>query len=244
MGRQRDPRRDQAFDIWKKHNGEITNRAIADQLGLPERTIGGWKSKDNWNGNSNGVLQKNKRSTPKKKQGGQPKNKNAKGHGAPKANQNAIKHGLFAKYLPKETLQIVYQMDGMSPVDILWMNIEMQFAQILHSQQIMHVNSRDDKTKELKRQKETDSGWEKEYEIQFAWDKQASFLTAISRAMTTLQGLFKQFDEMANADDERRLRLEQMKLNIKKTNAEVEKLTKDDSDKPIEILIKRKGERT
>lgn len=48
MPRQRDPRRDEAFEIWKKHNGNITNRAIAEQLGVPEKTIGAWKSRDEW----------------------------------------------------------------------------------------------------------------------------------------------------------------------------------------------------
>ncbi|MED5050646.1 phage terminase small subunit-related protein [Anoxybacillus rupiensis] len=48
MPRQRDPRRDKAFEIWKKHNGNITNRAIAEQLGVPEKTVGAWKSRDEW----------------------------------------------------------------------------------------------------------------------------------------------------------------------------------------------------
>jgi phage terminase small subunit len=61
--RKRDPRRDEAFVIWKEHKGEITNREIARQLDVPEKTIGGWKSKDNWNG----VLQTDKWSTPKQK---------------------------------------------------------------------------------------------------------------------------------------------------------------------------------
>lgn len=38
--------------IWKQHKGEITNRAIAEQLDVSEKTIGGWKSKDNWNAES------------------------------------------------------------------------------------------------------------------------------------------------------------------------------------------------
>ncbi|MFJ8245191.1 terminase small subunit [Peribacillus asahii] len=67
MARKRDPRRDEAFEIWKQHNGEITNRAIAEQLDVPEKTIGGWKSKDKWNDKLNGVLQTKIRSTPKEK---------------------------------------------------------------------------------------------------------------------------------------------------------------------------------
>jgi phage terminase small subunit len=62
MARQRDPRREEAFNIYMQHNGDITNRAIADQLNLPEKTVGGWKSKDSWKdklyGDSNGVLRK------------------------------------------------------------------------------------------------------------------------------------------------------------------------------------------
>lgn len=66
MPRARDPNRDKAYEIWKSVNGEISNRALAEQLGVPEKTIGSWKSKDNWNGKLNGVLQTKIRSTPNK----------------------------------------------------------------------------------------------------------------------------------------------------------------------------------
>lgn len=55
MPRQRDPRRDEAFEIWKQHNGNITNRAIAEQLGVPEKTIGAWKSRDKWDEKLKGI---------------------------------------------------------------------------------------------------------------------------------------------------------------------------------------------
>jgi len=70
MERKRDPRRDEAFEIWKKQNGEITNRAIAEQLDVPEKTISGWKSRDKWNGSKEEdecSTTKKKRSTAKKK---------------------------------------------------------------------------------------------------------------------------------------------------------------------------------
>jgi phage terminase small subunit len=57
--RARDPKRDEAFNLWKKHNGEVTNRAIAEELDVPEKTISAWKSRDRWNA----VLQKNDCST-------------------------------------------------------------------------------------------------------------------------------------------------------------------------------------
>lgn len=62
MARKRDPRRDEAFEIWKQHNGEITNRLIAEQLDIPEKTISAWKSRDKWNA----VLQKDECSTTNK----------------------------------------------------------------------------------------------------------------------------------------------------------------------------------
>ncbi|MEG2247036.1 MAG: hypothetical protein RSC84_06310 [Peptostreptococcaceae bacterium] len=34
---------------------------------MSEKTVSGWKAKDKWNDNLNGVLQKDKRSTPKEK---------------------------------------------------------------------------------------------------------------------------------------------------------------------------------
>lgn len=63
MPRARDPNRDKAFEIYKEHEGNIANRRIAEMLNCPEKSISGWKSKDDWNG----VLQTGKRSTPIKK---------------------------------------------------------------------------------------------------------------------------------------------------------------------------------
>lgn len=60
MGRVRDPRRDQAFELWKASSGTKPLREIADELGLPVGTIRGWKAKDQWNG-----TQEEKRSAPK-----------------------------------------------------------------------------------------------------------------------------------------------------------------------------------
>ena len=97
MAKARSPNRDKAFQIWQWSGGKISNRDIAKQLDISEKTVSGWKAKDKWNG----VLHKNERSTPndfteysdkniKRKPGGQPGNGNAKGHGAPKGNQNAV----------------------------------------------------------------------------------------------------------------------------------------------------------
>lgn len=66
-------------------------------------------------------------------------------------------------------------------------------------------------------------------------------MNAQSRAMSELRSLIKQFNELAHEDDERRLKLEQMRLDIEKTKAEVDKISSGSDDKPIEILIKRKS---
>ena len=55
--------------------------------------------------------------------------------------------------------------------------------------------------------------------------------------------LIKQFDALAHEEDERRLKLEQMRLNIEKTKVEVERLNDNENDSTFEIIIKDKRER-
>lgn len=59
MPKARDPNREQAFLIYKKHDGYIDLVEIASQLNLPPGTIRGWKSKDKWDDKLNGTLQMN-----------------------------------------------------------------------------------------------------------------------------------------------------------------------------------------
>lgn len=49
MARIRDPNRDKAHEIYKQHKGDITNRAIADELGIDEKKVAVWKQRDKWN---------------------------------------------------------------------------------------------------------------------------------------------------------------------------------------------------
>ncbi|WP_090238540.1 phage terminase small subunit-related protein [Fictibacillus solisalsi] len=53
MPRARDPNRDKAFEIWKMYNCKISNRAFAEQLGVPEKTRLGIKWK-HWSSDSGG----------------------------------------------------------------------------------------------------------------------------------------------------------------------------------------------
>lgn len=160
-----------------------------------------------------------------------------KSTGAPKSNQNAKKHGLFSKYIPQETLELMGMLEEKSPADLIWDQIMIQYAAIIRAQSIMFVESKDEMIKELKKEKETDNGIETEYEFQFAWERQAQFLNAQSRAMSELRSLIKQFNEMATEDDERRLKLELMQTQIDKTKTEITKLQKDDNEQQVRIII-------
>ncbi|MBT2603755.1 hypothetical protein J7E55_12080 [Bacillus sp. ISL-53] len=226
---------------------------IAEKYGVSLNTVKSWKTRHGWVRNKGAPQDKGVHT---KKRGAPKGNKNAVGNegGAPPRNKNAVTHGFFSKYLPQESLDIMEEIQERSPVDMLWDQIMIQYTAIIRAQQIMFVDNKQEMVKELKkakyeyfpRSREDGGGFEKsvteeEYEFQFAWDRHATFLNAQSRAMSELRGLIKQFDEMAHIDDERRLKLEGMRLGIEKTKAEVEKISTGSDDKPIEILIKRKS---
>jgi phage terminase small subunit len=59
MARARDPNRDKAFEMWKQSNGTMKLKDIADQLGISEGTVRGWKNKDGWE--RNGALHSKER---------------------------------------------------------------------------------------------------------------------------------------------------------------------------------------
>ncbi|MDR4197942.1 phage terminase small subunit [Bacillus altitudinis] len=200
---------------------------LAEKYGVSINTIKSWKKRHGW------VRKKGapKRKSVHTKKGGQPGNVNALGNSggaAPIRNQNAKTHGFYSKHMPAEAFEIMQDIQEFSPVDLLWEQIQIQFTAIVRAQKIMFVENKDEMIKELKKKKSVVSDSadieEEEYEFQFAWDRHATFLNAQSRAMSELRGLIKQFDNIAHETDERRLKLEQMRLNIDKTKAEVEKM--------------------
>ena len=165
-----------------------------------------------------------------------------KSTGAPpekmKKNSNARKHGLFAKYLPKETLEIVNDIGDMDPLNILYMNIKMQFASILRAQQIMFVENKEDHTTFKTKEREDEITIEEQYEVHASWDKQATFMNSLSRSMAELRNMLKQYVEMANYDDDRLLEVKRMQSIIDKNNAEIEKINKENTtDTPPQITI-------
>ncbi|MCY8567413.1 phage terminase small subunit [Bacillus haynesii] len=215
---------------------------LAEKYGVSVNTIKSWKRRHGWERKKGAPSEK---SVHTKKVGAPPGNINALGNngGAPKGNQNAKTHGFFSKFLPEETLEIMEEIQERSPTDMIWDQIQIQYAAIIRAQRIMFVQDKDDMAKELKKTKESDLSSEEEFEIQFAWDRHATFLNAQSRAMGEFRSLIKQFDALAHEEDERRLKLDQMRLNIDKTKAEIERLNDDENDSTFEIIIKDKGER-
>ena len=137
-------------------------------------------------------------------------------------NSNARKHGLFAKYLPKETLEIMDSINEIKPLDILWTNIQMQFASIIRAQQIMFVENRDDHTTFKTKERSDDFADETQIEVHASWDKQATFMNSLSRSMAELRNMLKQYVEMANYDDERLLEIQRIQAIIDKTKEEKE----------------------
>lgn len=191
MPRARSPKRDQAYQIWIDSGGNKKLKDIAAELEVSETQVRKWKNQDRWNSN---VTNPNSNVT-KRKHGGQPGNKNAAGHGAPKRNKNAEKYGFFSKYLPEETVSIIQEMPQ-DPLDILWDQIQIAYAAIIRAQQIMYVRDAEDKTVEKIERKDGNVIGEK-WEVQQAWDKQANFLKAQSRAQGELRSMIKQYKEIA-----------------------------------------------
>ena len=190
---------------------------IAHQLDLPEGTVRRWKSTYKWDNERSD--RKSERS-PRKK-GAQPGNKNATGNtSSPPKNKKAEKHGFFSKYLPEETFAIIEAIEQKPPLDILWENIQIAYAAIIRAQSIMYVADKGDSTSTQIAQGYSDSGSSEKWEVQLAWDKQANFLKAQSRAQGELRSMIRAYDEMLNKSWE--LATEEQKARIAALKARVE----------------------
>lgn len=163
-----------------------------------------------------------------------------KSTGPPKHNQNAKRHGFFSKHIPKETLEIMNSLDEVSPADLIWDQITIQYAAIIRAQKIMFVDDKEDHESFIVRKKNDEFGDEESWENHASWDRHATFMNAQSRAMSELRSLIKQFDELADAKDERKLKLQIMQANVQKVQAEVDLLTGDheqDAKKQINSYV-------
>lgn len=207
---------EQAFEDYAKG---LKYKEIAEKFGVSLSTVKSWKSR-HWN-NMKVATKDGKVATlkPRESRNGSP----------PKGNQNAVTHGLFAKYLPEETQEIMNELSLSEPADIIWNNIMIQYTAIIRSQKIMFVNDQHDLSKETSGYS-SGEGYSESYAVQYAWDKQANFLAAQSRAMATLSNLIRQFILIADEADERRLKLDSMRLSVDKTQAEIRRLSIQNGD--------------
>ena len=221
-------------------------KEIAEKYGVTLNTVKSWKTRK-WNKDDDekGVHTK-KQSVHTKSKGAPIGNTNATGNkgnknaSPPKQNTNAMKHGFYSKVIPEELMELFDELeDGISTADMLWDQIKVQYMAIMRAQSIMFVTDKNEMIKELKKAKydfiQTGEGEEKsiervaieeEYNFQFAWERHAQFLTAQSRAIGELRSLIDQFETTADKNDERLLKLKKMRLDIKKTKAEIAALNK------------------
>lgn len=298
MPRARDPNRDKAFEIFKEHGGNIANRKIAEMLGCPEKSIGGWKSKDKWNKKLNGVLQTDERSTPNKNKDkkGDKKEPTESAFVVRESNVLTDKQWLFVAYYVKcWNATKAYQRAYGCAYSTAMTNGNSLLRKTQIKNEIIRV--RDEITadtllsKRVLIQKWIDIAFADvteymtfgtEEEIVYEEDgfpkidangnivKQAySFVrladsshidgTLISEVkqgrdgitvkladkMKALEYLSKHMD-LLDEKQLKQLKKEKAKFDVEKTKSEIDKLKADiskDDDQPIEIVIKRKGER-
>nr|WP_050574329.1 phage terminase small subunit [Clostridioides difficile] len=204
----------------------MKQKEISAKYDISLNTLKSWIKRYNWSSEK-------KKGAPKNKRGAPIGNKNATG---PPGNKNAEKFGFFSKYLPEETRELIQEISIKDKFDILWEQITIQYAAIIRAQKIMYVKGKEETVKELKKYESTENGEKIEYEFQFAWDRQASFLNAQSRAMSELRSLIKQYDEMIHKDWN--LATEEQKTRVEKLKCEVDNLSKDDiGDDELKISV-------
>lgn len=206
----------------KDYINGLKYKEIAEKYDVSLNTVKSWKTRHNWSRDKKGVHTKAEKVCTHK--GGQPGNKNATG---PPGNKHAEKFGFFSKYLPPETKEIFDAVQDAAPLDLLWHQIQIQYAAIVRAQRIMYVEDIEDSTTTKIGESFGEASSSERWEIQQAWDKQASFLQAQSRAMKTLQGLFKQYDELLKSD----LATEEQKNRIQKIKAEAAKLEAENKER-------------
>lgn len=216
--------RDKAF---KDYKAGMKYKDIAEKHGVSLSAIKSWATRY-WK--KQGCNPATKKVATKKK-GAPIGNKNATG---PPGNKNAERHGFFAKWLPAETMEIMNCIEHSNPIDLLWDNIQLQYAAIIRAQNLMYVRDQEDMTTTKIAESDSQFGGSEKWEVQHAWDKHSNFLQAQSRAMKTLESMIKQYDELTRssmATEEQRARIDKLKADISKINGEgeeIEDLTETD----------------
>ncbi|WP_105140120.1 phage terminase small subunit [Streptococcus suis] len=202
----------------KDYEAGMKYKDIATKHDVSINTVKSWQRRHKWS--------RDKKGAPKTPRGAPKGNKNADGHGAPKGNTNALKHGLFAKYIPRDVLEIAQDISDKHPIDILWENITLTYANLLHAQRILFVQDIEDNTEFIS----GDGLKGTTYEHHTAWDKQGKALAAIAKTQGELRQMIKAYDELTRSSlvtEEQRLRIDTLKAKLQ---------TEGDSDGEIIIV--------
>ena len=217
----------------KDYKKFLPYKDIAEKYGVSIETVKSWRKRYGWK-------RAKTKPKPKKKIGAPFGNKNAMGNsgGPPVGSQNALKHGLFAKYLPLDMIGVIEEIETISPIEILWGNICIKYAAIIRAQKIMFIESENaDKQIESVTQTVEESEQfgntkriEKHVDTITADIRMEKFLKAQSRAMDTLARLIKQYDDLCKSElatEEQKARIAKLKnevATIKQQNEENETL--------------------
>jgi uncharacterized protein YjcR len=222
----------------KDYMSGMKYKEIAEKYNVTINTVKSWKQRYGWSKDrKKGVHTKSEKVCTKK--AGAPKgNKNAVGNdgGAPPENKNAEKHGFFSKWLPPETAAIMKEIEKTDPLDILWDNIQLQYAAIIRAQRIMFVMNQEDSTTTKIGEGYSESGHSEKWEVQYAWDKHATFLQAQSRAMKTLESMIKQYDELLHKNWDMTTEEQRVRIDVMKAKANINESGSTEDDGFLEAL--------
>lgn len=220
----------------KDYKKFITYKEIAKKYGVSIETVKSWRKRHGWKRSKT-------KPKPKKKIGAPFGNNNALGNkgGPPIGSQNALKHGLFAKYLPLDMISVIEEIETISPIEILWGNICIKYAAIIRAQKIMFIkNESADKQIESVTQTVEESEKfgntkriEKHVDTITADVRMEKFLKAQSRAMDTLTKMIKQYDELCRSE----LATEEQKARIDKLKNEVTVIKQQNEDNKMLVPI-------
>jgi uncharacterized protein YjcR len=234
-------------DIRKEYeSSDITLKALAEKHDVKLGTLKSRKSREGWEKDATATQKdatSKKKDSPdkQKKRSGNPNPENQ----FTKRNTAARKHGLRSKYFTDTQREIMEDFEDFSIADQLWLQIEIKFSAIIQLQKVMWVENSYDTLNEVSMKSSGADGSVTSYKVAYGYEQYESYIKAQARAMAEYRNLAKQFLELSSEDDIRRLKLEQMKLGIEKTKAEIDNLNDDgQEDSDIEIRIVRKGERT
>lgn len=231
---------------------EITFKDLAEKYGVKDSTIRSRKNREKWQRNEmdeNATQRATKKKSVATESGcnsrdnkknstfnaKSKKRSNRSGNPNPenqftKRNRAAVTHGLFAEYINEEQQEIIDQMQTLTLADQIWMQIEIKFSAIIRLQKIMWVNNEYDHLDKLSGQSDGMEGSSESYKVIYAHERYESYIRAQTRAMAEYRNLVKQYIELTDEFDERRLKLEGMQMNIDKSKAELEFLKGDTTD--------------